>query len=331
AAQGGVGGAAQGGVGGAAQGGVGGAAQGGAGAPAPACPDCCSDSFERGTANPAVRKLANFTPSPEGVAVCPNGEVFVALDGSGELWHVPLSAAPPEKWASLGDRRPAGLTCDEQGRLFVAIFSTLSGATAPLSVLMVSERDATPVALPASEDGTAVTGLNGIVAVPGIGVYASDTSGNLIFLTQESAPGTFTTRVVARDVALANGLAYDPAGPTLYAVASGAGLYTYPIAADGSLGTRETVSVARAILFTDGVAVDETGEAYVADYLGGAVVRASDGDRVARLTNPASLAFRGGTLLVSDYRVMAPEAEGGLYAVDLGVCGAHPGQRRSAR
>jgi hypothetical protein len=61
----------------------------------------------------------------------------------------------------------------------------------------------------------------------------------------------------------------------------------------------------------------------VADYLGGNVVRLPEGDPVARVTNPASLAFRGGTLLITDYKVSSATLEGGLYAKDLGVCGAH--------
>ena len=66
---------------------------------------------------------------------------------------------------------------------------------------------------------------------------------------------------------------------------------------------------------------------YVADYLGGGVIRAKDGMRVTPaagggLANPASFDFRGGTLLITDYHVMAPEQAGGLYALDLGICGA---------
>jgi sugar lactone lactonase YvrE len=259
--------------------------------------------------------------------------VFVALDGSGELWRIPLDGAQPERWAKLGDRRPAGLTCDARGRLFVAIFSTLSGKSAPVSAVMVTGRDTEPVALPQPDDGSVIGGLNGIVAVDGVGVYASDANANTILLMREPAPGTFATQIVARDVTLANGLAYDAAKRTLYAVASGAGqVLSYAVATDGALGGRKQVSVSALILFMDGVAVDEHGTIYVADYLGGGVIRAKDGVRVAPaarggsagLTNPASFAFRGGTLLITDYHVMAPEQAGGLYAIDLGVCGGQP-------
>jgi sugar lactone lactonase YvrE len=310
-----------------------------AGTSPPECPDCCPDGFPRGTAGASLRKLASLTPSPEGVAVCPDGNVFVALDGSGELWRIPLDGTAPERWARLGDRRPAGLTCDDQGRLFVAIFSTLSGASGPISAVLVTVRDADPIALPQPDDGSRIGGLNGIVAVQGVGVYASDTNANTIVLMRESPAGTFTTQIVARDVTLANGLAYDAANRTLYAVASGAGqVLAFSVAADGALGQRKSVPVNALILFIDGVAVDEQGSVYVADYLGGGVIRAKDGKRVAPaaiggsdgrgddagLANPASFAFRGGALLITDYHVMAPEQPGGLYAIDLGVCGGSP-------
>jgi len=43
---------------------------------------------------------------------------------------------------------------------------------------------------------------------------------------------------------------------------------------------------------------------------------------IANVANPASLALRGGTLLVVDYHLGEPAREGGLYAVQQGACGA---------
>ena len=114
------------------------------------------------------------------------------------------------------------MTCDADGRLFVAIFSTRSGGSAPLGVVMVTERNAEPIALPQPDDGSKIAGLNGIVAVPDVGVYATDSGAGTVLSMRETAPGTFTTRIVARDLASANSLAYDAAKQTLYAVSSGA-------------------------------------------------------------------------------------------------------------
>jgi hypothetical protein len=99
-------------------------------------------------------------------------------------------------------------------------------------------------------------------------------------------------------------------------------VFAFAMNSDGSLGARTTVPVASSLTFPDGLAVDETGSLYVADYSAGTVLRAADGAAIARLTNPASLAFRGSTLLITDYRLGAPTRPGGLYAVNLGVCGS---------
>ncbi|HET8939693.1 MAG TPA: SMP-30/gluconolactonase/LRE family protein [Polyangiales bacterium] len=289
--------------------------------------DACPDGFARGTAaRGGARQLARMTPSPEGVTVCPNGDVFVARDPSGEVWRVQLDAAAQhaeqELWAKLGDRRPAGITCDERGRLFVATFATQSGQKGSLAPVMITEKGADPVELPQPTAAAPIAGLNGIVAVPGIGVYASDTNNSNIVLVHESAEAIFDTKVVASDISLANGLAFDPSTNTLYANASGSWeLLQFKVAADGALSERKNVNVP-VLFFMDGVAVDEKGDLYVADWLGGSVVQVSTGRAVMRIANPASLAFRGGTLLATDYKLGDAQAEGGLYAIDLGVCGA---------
>ncbi|HTU59293.1 MAG TPA: SMP-30/gluconolactonase/LRE family protein [Polyangiales bacterium] len=283
--------------------------------------DLCSDGFARGEAAQRPRKIASMTPSPEGVTVCPNGDVFVARDPSGEVWRVQLDGQQ-DLWASLGDRRPAGITCDEKGRLFVATFSTQSGKQASLGPVMISGKGADPIELPQPTAAKPISGLNGIVAVPGVGVYASDTSNNNIVFWQETAENVFGASVVASDVALANGLAYAPSKRALYVNASGAWqLLQFTVAEDGALGDRRDVPVPL-MLFMDGVAVDEKGDLYVADWLGGSVTRISTRRSVLRLANPASLAFRGGTLLVTDYKLGDAQSKGGLHAIDLGICGA---------
>lgn len=265
-----------------------------------------------------------MTPSPEGVTVCPNGDVFVARDPSGEVWRVQLDAQnKQELWATLGDRRPAGITCDERGRLFVATFATKSGKEASLAPVLITDKGSAPIELPQPKDAAKIAGLNGIVAAPGVGIYASDTNNSNIILVQELAEGVFETRVVATDISFANGLAYAASTRKLYANASGAWqLLQFTVNTDGALSERRPVNVPF-LFFMDGVAVDERGDLYVADWLGGSVVRASTGRAVMHLANPASLAFRGGSLLATDYKLGDAQAEGGLYAQDLGVCGAN--------
>lgn len=283
--------------------------------------ELCPDGFPRGVAARSPRKLASMTPSPEGVAVCPDGEVFVARDPSGEVWRVQLDGQQ-ELWASLGDRRPAGIACDDRGRLFVATFATQSGKQGSLAPVMITEQGGAPLELPQPTAAAPIAGLNGIVAAPGVGVYASDTSNGTIVLWQETSSGTFSARVVAQDIALANGLAYAPSTRTLYVNASGAWqLLQFTVGEGGALNDRRAVSVPF-MLFMDGLAVDETGGLYVADWLAGNVVSVATRRSVLRIANPASLAFRGGTLFVTDYKLGDAQAEGALYAIDLGICGA---------
>jgi sugar lactone lactonase YvrE len=290
---------------------------------APTCQDCCDDGFPRGSSGSELQQIAPFTPSPEGVAVCPDGTAYVLLDASAEIWRVPFDGKTPERWTSIGGRQAAGLACDEHGRLFVSIFAVRDEPSAVITVVLVDRQDRSLSELPLPGDGTPLTGLNGILAIPGLGVYVTDTLGQLVLRIQETAPETFETTVVARDVNGANGLAYDFANRKLYVAASLVpAVFAFSTNSDGSLGTRATVPVASSLTFPDGLAVDEMGSLYVADYFAGTVLRAADGAAIARLTNPASLAFRGGTLLITDYRIGAPTTPGGLYAVNLGVCGS---------
>lgn len=288
------------------------------------CSDCCADGFPRGVKGSGPRLVRAFTPSPEGVTVCPSGDVFVALDGSGEIWRVSGSGAAAERWASVGARRPAGLSCDAQGRLFVAIFSVSGGNGAP-SLAMISGKDQPAVMLPAPT-GAALTGLNGVLAIAGLGVYATDSSTGRVVRWAESTPGTFSASVVANNAPGANGLAFNPRTRKLYVAGSFEQLvYSYSVGSDGSIGARATAFRGNELAgFFDGVAVDANGALYAASYLAGKVVRSPDNTLVGGIANPASLAFRGGTLFVTDYKVLSSSAAGGLYAIDLGVCGPTP-------
>jgi sugar lactone lactonase YvrE len=286
------------------------------------CDGCCRDGFSRGTAASGARLIAPFTPSPEGVAVCPSGDVFIALDGNGEIWRVPEGNGTPERWASVGERQPAGLACDERGRLFVAIYSVRAGNPRPPTVMRIDGREDAAHELPAPS-GSPLTGLNGIVAIAGLGVYASDTASGRIIRWRETGTETMAS-VAASNVAQANGLAFDGASRRLYvAQSANQTVAALAVAADGTLGAPMQVWRGRELLgLSDGVAVDEHGELYIASYLGGAVLRSSDGSKIAEITNPASLAFRGGTLFITDYKLLEPQAKGGLYAIELGACGA---------
>jgi sugar lactone lactonase YvrE len=97
---------------------------------------------------------------------------------------------------------------------------------------------------------------------------------------------------------------------------------SFSVAADGSLSKPAREWTAPGFAQLDGMVVDERGRAYVAAYGQGAVLRLPEATLIANVANPASLAFRGGTLLVVDYHLGEPTREGGLYGVELGACAA---------
>jgi sugar lactone lactonase YvrE len=226
----------------------------------------------------------------------------------------------------------AGVTCDAKGRLFAADFG-LTGSSTKRAAVMFSAKDVITV-LPDPGDGTELGGLNGIAAVPGQGVYASDTTGALIVHYSEHADASFDASIAARELPGANGLAYNPRNGRLYlALSEYLGgenkLVSFAVGADGTLTDQRTDWTGSEVV--DGVAVDEHGELYIALWARGTIIRASDRVVVGQTNNAASLAFRGGDLLFTDYDVVSSQVEGGvgvpvsssgLYAVALGVCGA---------
>jgi sugar lactone lactonase YvrE len=300
-------------------------------------PSICPDGFARGTAGEATRRIAILDPSPEGVGACANGDVFA---GAGEqLWRIPLDGKAPEPFATLPGRSLEGIVCDDRGRIFVADISALaalvSGAppALPPAVLML-EGDGTGEAVPLvlEDPPVQLTGYNGLLWVPERGIYTTDMGAGLIVRFEEVALGAFEGSVAQDGLPGANGLAYDARSKTLYVVLTGmlndtgvadSSVESFPLHDDGTLGARRTVWTSPNWLDgADGLAIDDQGVLYRANQLSGTVSRMSDEAVVAHVPNPASLAFRGGTLLISDFKILGPlQGPGGVYAVDLGVCG----------
>ncbi len=300
-------------------------------------PSICSDGFARGVPSVSTRQIATLDPSPEGVGVCANGDVFA---GAGEqLWRIPLDGSAPELFATLKGRSLEGIVCDDQGRIFVAdisaFFALVNGTPPPLppAVLMLQgdgRGEAVPLVL--DDPPVELTGYNGLLWVPGRGIYTTDMGAGLIVRFEEVAPGELEGSVVQDGLPGANGLAYDPRLKTLYVVLTGlldetgipdSSVESFPLHDDGTLGARTTLWTSPNWLDgADGLAIDENGVLYRANQLSGTVNRMSDEAVIARVPNPASLAFRGGTLFISDYKLLGSlQGPGGVYAVDLGVCG----------
>lgn len=287
--------------------------------------DSCPDGFPRGAPTQVLEKLAVFTPSPADVAVCPNGDVFLTLDGPDQIWRVPVGpgAGAPERYAAVTGVQPAGIACDARGRLFVAAFSLRKGSPYPAPGILVFENAQTPPRhLAKLSGGGGFVTPNGVAAAAGIGIYVSDTlTGNIVLVREQD--GQYVSTVVARNMLGVNGLGFDGAARRLVASNSlSQAVVSLDVAADGTLGQPRRIWAGPFGAMLDEVEVDDRGKVYVAAYGLGQVYRLPEAEIVARVTNPASLAFRGGRLLVVDYHLNQPTLEGGLYAVNLGACRA---------
>lgn len=281
-------------------------------------PKACPDNFPRGNIS-SLKLVSKFTPSPEGVTVCPGGDVFISIPGSNssEIKRI-APGTEAEHWTTIQGSQTDGITCDYKKRLFIGQYG---GTPTPMAIIMVTGKDDPGTRLP-SPQGTDLSLINGVIAITGRGVYASDTTNNLIVRTDDSK-GSFETTVVANDISQPNGLSYNPVNKTLYVGMSlNNTIGAFEVKEDGSLGVLKTVWTGPDLVgFVDGTAVDETGTLYAANWLNGKVVRTSDNKVLTDiLANPASLAWRGGMLFITDFK-LTPEEEGGLYAMNLGVCG----------
>lgn len=275
--------------------------------------DRCPDGFPRGTPRD-LRLVEELSPTLEGVAVCPNGDVFVSQPETAKIFRVPLDGSPPELWTTLDGRQPLGMDCASDDVLYVADFGS-NDAT----VLRVAAKNDPGTPLPKIPGDGGYHAMNGVAAVEGVGIYATDATNTIhgrIVLFAETSPGVFEASVAKGGLPFPNDVAFDASTGVLDLTMTINGqVLSYPVAPDGALGghgiTWEGTVVLEAL---DGLAVAEDEDRYFAQYLQGKVKRSSDGQTVAKMAEPKSLAFRGGTLFVTGKK--------GLYAVDLGVCGA---------
>jgi hypothetical protein len=138
----------------------------------------CADGFPRGSARAGTHLVQALDPGPEGVGACPDGDV---LASAGEvLWRLPGATGPAEKLATLPGRSLESIVCDARGRVFVADISpmwSLMALRQPMfgPALMLIEPGAAARALEAPQiKEPALTGFNGLLEIPGVGLYTTD-------------------------------------------------------------------------------------------------------------------------------------------------------------
>lgn len=275
--------------------------------------DRCPDGFPRGNEGD-VRLVQEFSPALEGLAVCPNGDVFVSQPETATIFRVPLDGSAPEVWTTLEGHQPLGMDCGSDGVLYVADFGSKDS-----SVFRIAAQDDPGTPLPKVPGSSGYRAMNGVAAVEGVGIYATDASNTLggrIILFTETSPDVFEARVVKSGLPFPNDVAFNPSTGTLdVTMTVNSQVFSYPVEPDGALGSRQVTWSGTLLLDAiDGLAVAEGTDRYIARYLQGKVSRSSDWQVVAGMAEPKSLAFRGGTLFIT--------AKKGLYAVDLAVCGA---------
>lgn len=271
----------------------------------------CADGFPRGTPG-EPRLVAKLSPAPEGVAVCANGDVFVSLPEASRIVRVPLDAGEPKTYTTMPGRQPLGMTC-VGNTLYVADFRGRDAA-----VLRVAGPGDPGTPLPTLEGDDGYRAMNAVAWVPGVGLFATDATNTLsgrIVRFAETSPGTFTASVASKGLAFPNGITFAPKAKTLdVALTLGSRVVSHPVGAGGLLGKGTDSFAGTPVLDAiDGIARDENDALYVAHYLGGFVGRTPGSARIVSAKEPRSLAFRGGTLLVT--------SADGLHAVDVGVCG----------
>jgi len=270
-----------------------------------------------------MKLLTTFSPPGAGLAVCPNGDVFVTREGPNEVWRIPKGGGEAARYVATPGTVPAGIVCDEKNRLFVSMFALRDSTTyKSLSVLLIADAQTPPVQLPAPKTGETTATPNGLALGPKSILYMTDTVGGVIYRIREVMPGTFETTSVVKDLTGPIAAAYDPAAKKLHvALATGMRVVTFKVADDGALSEQTTLATVEPGLLS-GIALDEKGTVYVSEQLTGNVLRVPGSEAVATAMRPAGLAFRGGKLWFTEFFEAESNMSGGLYEIALGVCGA---------
>ena len=180
---------------------------------------------------------------------------------------------------------------------------------------------------------------------PGLNDLFADSAGRVLCGTMRSDPFSTTgPRVTGEcwligldgtatplydDVALTNGIGLGPDGSVLYHADTTRGVWAHDYD-DGAVANRRLL-VAAAVVQPDGLAVDESGNVWIADVSGSGAVRAFDpsGAEVARVEVPArmvtSVCFGGADrrdmYIVTGDNTEAPDRKGTIYRTRAEVPG----------
>lgn len=285
--------------------------------------------------------LVTTPPFPEGLAVSPDGTLYVSLvtfaptseililtPKGATVGTIPVSAGP----GGLADL--VGEAFDASGNLYVADFADAlaTGSCACNGrVLRIS---------PEGDIATVASGLgfpNGLAFDARGNLYITDSfAGTVDRLTPDGTFSTFVDSDLLRAPAGtsppvgANGILFTRDGRTMLLANTQKGtIVQVPIGADGSAGTPSVL--ASNLVGADGIAIDVKGNIYVAVNFQNEIAKlAPDGTLLATflgtgtnaLRNPASLSFIGRRLFITDLAAFITGATPGLSVMTASLPGA---------
>ncbi len=275
--------------------------------------------------------LVTTPPFPEGLAVSPDGTLYVAivafapsseilvLTPRGEtLGSIPVSAGPG------GITDLVGEAFDSHGNLYVADFA---------DALVAGSCGCNGRVLRIAPDGDIATVASGFGFPNGLAFNAAGTlyitdsfAGTVSRLSPDGTLSVFVNSDLLRAPAGsnppvgANGILFTRDGRSMLVANTQAGtIVQIPIARDGSAGTPSVL--ASNLIGADGIAIDVMGNVYVAvNFQNKIAMLAPDGTLLATfqgtganaLRNPASLSFLGRRLFITDLAAFIPGATPGL-------------------
>lgn len=234
----------------------------------------------------------------EGIAVCPDGSMYVSENASGNLYHI-VDDATLESEAE-GLERPAGMACDAQNRLYV---NQYAAGSINRYTFVEGGYDMTTIAV-------GLTTPNGIIVRSDGMVFVSESDTGTVKIID---PDLFDA-VFIDGVQYANGLAFNEDETVLY-INSTTGNKTIMTPVDGpNKGKKKTF--ASGVRMADGLVRD--GKVfYVCLYAEGKIARVDAEGKVTiiaeGLKSPASPAVRDGALYVTNlggkgiYKIPLPE------------------------
>lgn len=228
--------------------------------------------------------MADKLKTTEGVAVCPNGKLFMSENGTGKVYEI-LDAGKDFKLIFDKMKKPAGLACTSNNMIIALDY-------AAGDVFEMSQDGKTYRVL------ATLKSPNGAVVAKDGTVYVSETeNGRVSKILKDGKTETVVTGIV-----FANGLLLSKDEKTLF-VASTSGGKVYSVPLSGADAGKKKV-FAKGVPMVDGIAFSADGGMYACLYSAGNIAKISpDGSSVeivaTGMKTPSSPAIKGNYMYIT--------------------------------